>query len=121
MPAPHHALIGLMFVVHSGRGGLIAVIAFVSMALADFLCAAYFHNANFYAQNGWPKLAASWFAAAVVWFLLPHRQEEVLGATGQAEPKPSILRDRDSLFWIPAKHWPILLFVLGIGLNFLRF
>jgi len=112
---------GLMIVVHRGRGGLIAVIAFVGMTLADFLSAAYFHNPNFYAQNGWPKLAACWFAAAIVWWLLPHRQEEVLGATGQAEQKPSILRDQDSLFWIPAKHWPLLLFVLGIGLNFLRF
>jgi len=110
-----------MFVIHRGRGGLIAAIAGLSMALADYLVGTYFHNPEFYAQNGWPKLAASWLAAAIVWQLLPHSQEEVLGATGHAEGKPSILREGDTLFWIGAKHWPPLLFVLGIALNFLRF
>lgn len=110
-----------MFVVHRGRGGIIAVIAFVCMALADLLTASYYHNADFYTRNGWPKLAACWLAAAIVWLLLPHRSEEVLGASGRTEVKSSIFRDSDSLFWIPAKHWPLLLFAIGCLLGLVRF
>jgi hypothetical protein len=109
-----------MIVVAKGRGLLIAAVAAGCMILTDFLTAGHYHDSDYYAHNGWPKLAAFFAAACIVWWMTLKRGDEVLTATHQATPKRSILRDQDSLFWIPARYWPGVLFVLGIALCFFR-
>ena len=107
-----------MFVPSRGRGFLIAMIAFLCLSLTDFLIGEHFHDSNYYAQHGWPKLAAFWIAAAIVQLLLPRKPEEVLGAIHPPERQPSVLRDGDTLLYIPARYWPLVLVALGIGFYF---
>jgi hypothetical protein len=111
-----------MFVASRGRGYVIAIVAGLSLLICDSLTAQYFKDSNYYAQHGWPKLTAFWFAAAVIQLMLPRKREKVLGEI-HAPPaeKSSLLRAQDALFLIPAKYWPLILFALGIGFYFVNF
>jgi hypothetical protein len=86
---------------------------------SDYLSDAYFHDQNYYAQHGWPKLAACWAAAAIVQVLVP-RSEEVLAGAIDVSPVKSVLREKDGLFFIPIKFWPLVLFAAGIVFYFVR-
>jgi hypothetical protein len=109
-----------MFVPSRGRGFLVAIVTVASLSLTDLLTSLHYHDKNYYAQHGWPKLTAFWVAAGIVQLMLPGRNEEVAGYAPQMEDNPAILRDRDSLLLIPVKYWPTVLFVLGIGFYFVR-
>jgi hypothetical protein len=109
-----------MFVPSHGRGFLVAIVIVLCLSLTDFLTSLHFHDDNYYAEHGWPKLTAFWVAAGIVQWMLPHKRPEVLGAQG-IEMQPSILRCRDSLLMIPAKYWPHVLSALGIGFYFFRY
>jgi hypothetical protein len=109
-----------MFVAARGRGFVIAIVAGLSLLICDSLTAQYFNDSNYYAQHGWPKLTAFWFAAAVIQLMLPRKREKVLGEIHASPEKPSLLRRGDSLFLIPAKYWPWILLALGIGFYFAK-
>jgi hypothetical protein len=109
-----------MFIQARGRGILIAVVAVVCLVLGDFLAGLYFHDSNYYAQHGWPKLAAFWVAAGLIQLMLPRRPEEVLGAIHAPETQPSVLREKDALLLIPGRYCPAVLLGLGIVFYFLK-
>jgi hypothetical protein len=110
-----------MFIQARGRGILIAVVAVLCLVIADALTSEYFHDSDYYAQHGWPKLAAFWIAAGLVRLMLPGRPEEVLGAIHAQQPRPSVLRAQDTLLWTPARYWPAVLLGLGVVFYFLKF
>jgi hypothetical protein len=107
-----------MFVPSRGRGIIVAIVIFMSLFLTELITNRHFHDSDYYSQHGWPKLTAYWIAAAIVQWMLPGRQDEVLGCASQVEDKPSILRNQDSLLSIPVKYWPGVLFAIGIGAYF---
>jgi hypothetical protein len=109
-----------MIVVAKGRGFIIAIIAAGYMLLSDFVTSAHFHDNNYYAQHRWPKLSAFFAAACTVWWMTHWREDEVLAGTYQTTARQSILRERDSLFFISAKYWPGILLALGIASYFVR-
>ena len=55
------AIIWLMFVPSSGRGWLVGVVTVGCLLLSDFLTSLHFHDANYYSQHGWPKLAVKYW------------------------------------------------------------
>jgi hypothetical protein len=109
-----------MIIVAKGRGFLIAAIAAASLLLSDLITSIRYRDGNYYAQHGWPKLAAFFAAACIVWWMTLQRVDEVLEGTNHIAAKRSILRDQDSLFFIPAKYWPGVLLALGIAFYFVR-
>jgi hypothetical protein len=86
---------------------------------SDYLTGAYFHDQNYYAHNGWPKLAAFWAAAGIVKALVPRDEEVLVGATDVSPQKP-VLRDEDGLFFIPIRFWPLVLIGAGVLFYFVR-
>ena len=127
--------------IHRGRGGLIALIAFLCPVVLELVTSAQFHNDHYFQQHGWPRLTGFLLAAAIVWWLSPrtvrHRphpqQQDWLvsssstvpgptssGLTGSSDGaerspfRPRIFRPTDSLFFIPARFWPLILCALGV-------
>jgi hypothetical protein len=109
-----------MFVASSGRGWLVGVVTAGCLLLSDFLTSLHYHDASYYSQHGWPKLAAFWVAAGIVQWLLPRKEDEVLPGTQRLPAKKSRLGGRDSLFLVPVKYWGVILFSLGIGFYYVR-
>ena len=108
-----------MFVSWKGSGWIALLIAAVCLLAANYLTGFYFHDTQYYMEHGWPKLAGFWLAAAIVQVLIPTREETIAGP-GEAASKRSILRDGDSLFWVPIRYVPLLLFCLGVLFYFVR-
>lgn len=109
-----------MIVAASGRGWLVAVIAASCLLATDLLASLRFHDAGYYAQHGWPKLAAFWATAGIVQWLLPRSENEVLAGTQRQTARRPSFGGRDSLFLVPIKYWGAILFALGIGFYFVR-
>ncbi len=98
---------------------MVAVSTAGCLLASDYLTSAYFHNENYYAQHGWPKLAAFWAAAGIVQAFVP-RGEEILPGATDISAKTSVLREKDGLFFVPIKYWPLILLGAGILFNFIR-
>jgi hypothetical protein len=107
-------------IIWRGRGFLVAVIAFGCLLIAELATRSYFHDDTYYEQHGWPKLAGFVSAAGIVWLLGPWRSSETAMGVESLPPPESILRDQDTLFFIPAKYWPLILCGLGIVIYFVR-
>jgi hypothetical protein len=124
-------------IIHRGRGGLIALIAFLCFFVAEGYTRVHYDNDFYYQRHPWPKLAACLVAATLVWWLSPRKQEPpgpgmrdqswLPSQSQQAlptEPEPAsfrltLFRETDSLFFIPVRYWPLLLCLLGIFLYFI--
>ncbi|MFZ1087044.1 MAG: hypothetical protein WAN35_18935 [Terracidiphilus sp.] len=109
-----------MILTFRGRGWIVGIITVVCLLASDLLTSIQFHNSNYYARNGWPKLVAFWAAAGIVRWMLPRAEEDVtLGAQEVSGQKPA-LRERDSFLLLPVKYWPLVLLALGVGFYFVR-
>jgi hypothetical protein len=106
-------------VIWQGRGIVVAITIAVCLLASDWLSGQHFHDANYYASHGWPKLVGFLAAAAIVWGLSFRRAEESIG-TEEVTPREPFLADRDSLFFIPARYWPMILCALGVAFLFVR-
>jgi hypothetical protein len=98
---------------------MVAVSTGGCLLASDYLSGVYFHDSNYYAQHGWPKLAAFWAAAGIVQIFVP-RNEEVLAGAANASTRRSVLREQDGLFFVPIKYWPLILLAAGILFYFVR-
>ncbi len=123
-------------IVHRGRGGLIAVIAFLCLLAAETLTRIHFHDNTYYQQHPWPKTAACLLAAFLVWWLSPRKPQAAVPSpanrqwlisssqdTPPIEPESSafkvtFFRETDSFFLIPVKYWPLILCAIGVVLYF---
>jgi hypothetical protein len=103
-----------MFIQAHGRGYCIPAVLFACFMLTDWFTGRHFHDQHYYAQHGWPKLAAFTLAAVILWFLSADRQDELIPGTAPAEQKTPFLRAHDSFFWVPARYWPALSLALGL-------
>ena len=116
-PAGAAILPGFFFAA-KGRGILIGLIAGVCPLLCDWLTGMHFHDSAYYAHHGWPKMAAFFTAAFIIW-LLDRRSDETIEGSELAA-KPPFFTGRDTFFWIPAQYWPGILCLLGIVLYFFQ-
>ena len=112
--------LGGFFIAFRGRGYVIGLIAAGCLLLADWFCGVRYHDPAYYAQHGWPKLAAFSLAALIVWSLHSLGREEAIGMEGGAASRRTFFREQDSFFFIPARHWPLVLSVLGGVFWFIR-
>jgi hypothetical protein len=108
------------FFAFRGRGYVIGLIAGGCLLASDWFCGIRYHDTNYYAQHGWPKLAAFMLAAALVWSLNSWGRDESLGVDQQSMARRTFFRRQDSLFFIPAQFWPVLLCLLGGVFYFVR-
>jgi len=104
-----------------GKGFVIAVIAFGCLVLTELLTRSAFTESNYYQTHGWPKVVALWVAAGVVyalrsWFGVGQERTLLDKATGQ-EIKVS---QEGQLFFVSARYWPAILFVVGMLFLFVR-
>ncbi len=109
-----------MIVVSKGRGFFVAVIAIGCLLASDLLTAVRYHDSNYYAQHGWPKLLAFVAAAVVVWVMSSKRGDETIPGAPAAAQTESFFRHGDSLLFVPVKYWPALLGGLGALFYFVR-
>lgn len=108
-------------IIWRGRGVVIALVAFGCFVLAEFAARAAFGDPTYYETHGWPKLAAFWVAAGIVyalcsWLGVGNERTLVDKGTGQ-EVKVS---SESQLFFIPARYWPVILLVLGVVFYFVK-
>ena len=99
---------------------MVGIITFACLLLSDLLTSLRFHDSNYYARNGWPKLAAFWLAAGIVSLMVPRHEDEVLSPRDAAARERPVLRERDSFLLIPVKYWPLVLLILGVAFYFVR-
>jgi hypothetical protein len=67
-------------------------------------------------QHGWPKLAGFLVAAGLVWWLARREADASIGV--QNRTREAFFRERDTLFLIPVRYWPLALCVLGLVFYF---
>jgi hypothetical protein len=101
-------------IIWKGAGFIVAVIAFASLVLTEFLVESLLRDEKFYQHHGWPKLVAFVAAALIVYPIaryLDAREERapVDPATG----KRVVLKSNHSLFFVSVRTWPIVLVLLG--------
>ena len=106
-------------IVWSGRGAAVPVITFACLLLTELSTRAYFQDDHYYQAHGWPKLVA-FAASAVIVGALSIQREGELSADHPAAVKRSFFRSGDSLFFVPARLWPLILLGLGVLFYFLR-
>jgi len=103
-------------IIWRGKGILIALIAFGCLLLAEYATRSAFHDDRYYQTHGWPKLAAMWLAAGLVFAL----QSKLGGGpprvlVDKETGKEISLPARDALFFIPVRYWPPILAALGVA------
>jgi hypothetical protein len=105
-------------IIWRGRGIVIALIAFGCLLFTELATETTFSDADYYQTHGWPKLAALWLAALIVYQMLPwfEVQRTRFGyIPGQPEVVP-----QSELFFVPARFWPQVLIALGVVLLFVK-
>ena len=122
-------------IVWRGRGIVIALIAFGCSLAAELFTRARFHDDNYYQQHSWPILVAFCVSAMIVGFLAsPYTPppdvplKDWLDAPSAPAPavepeKPrfriAFFRPTDSLSFIPARFWPLILCAMGVLFYFI--
>jgi hypothetical protein len=110
-----------MFIAWKGRGILVAAVTVGSCIAVQLATEAYYHDESYFQQHGWPKFAALVGAAIIVQMLLPNSAGEHFTDPQLSAPaRNSILREGDQFFYIPVKHWPMILCALGFVLCFVH-
>ena len=106
--------------IWTGRGWMVAVIAFACFLSSELISEAVMRDHSYYQRYGWPKLIGALVAAVVIWVLDRGKVFDQRGKvyidkeTGQ-EVKLAV---RHTLFFIPVRYWPLVLAVLGVLLLF---
>ncbi|MDE3202157.1 MAG: hypothetical protein KGN79_14680 [Acidobacteriota bacterium] len=116
--AVHAGLVryGFFFFAATGKGILVGLIAGACLLAADWLTGVYFHDSSYYANHGWPKLAAFAAAALLIWMLNSGSADETVPGSELHEGRKPFFTRKDTLFFAPAQYWPWIL--LGLGLLF---
>ena len=108
------------FFAFRGRGYVIGLVVVGCLLISDWLCGVRYHDSGYYAQHGWPKLAAFALAAGIIWWLNSWGKEETVGVDQRDLARRAFFGRQDTLFFIPASYWPLLLCVLGGAFFFIR-
>ena len=108
-----------MIIAWRGRGVLVAGIAYGCLLAAELLTNAHFHDSTYYQNHGWPKLAGFLAAAAIVWWR-SSRPDDIATNVREERRLGTWFSDRDTLFLVPVRHWPLLLCGLGFVFYFVR-
>ena len=99
----------------SGRGYVVALIAFAFLLASEFMTQTYFGDPTYYQRSGWPKLAAFWVAGAWVWWLgIRWKDKGVRTVIDKETRKEFEIGRKDSLFFVPIQFWGPILFALGV-------
>jgi hypothetical protein len=78
-----------------------------------------FWDESYYAENAWPKVAATFLAAIVVWFLGRYLNSGTGRVVVDQETQEQlILKRTHTFFWLRMEYWAPLLILLGIVLAF---
>jgi beta-xylosidase len=106
-------------IIWSGRGFLVALIAFGCLLFSEWSTEAAFHDTSYYQTHGWPKLMALFVAAVLVWMLAQYwNREPSRVLVDKQTGREVIVKRRDSLFFIEARYWPVILCGVGFILAF---
>jgi hypothetical protein len=102
--------------IWSGRGWLVAVIAFACFLLSELVSEAALGDHSYYQTHGWPKLVAFLVAAGIIWVLGAARvfSESERKLVDKKTGEEVTLTPRHSLFFIPVRFWPFVLAALGV-------
>jgi hypothetical protein len=102
----------MAILVWRGRGVAVPLIAFGCLLVTELATRACFHDETYYQRHGWPKLAGFLVAAAIVRAL--SWEHEVAPEASPQPVRQPVLRCGDTFFFIPARHWWIVLCGLGV-------
>jgi hypothetical protein len=107
-----------MLIVWQGRGWVVALSIGVCLLASDYFTGLYYHDSEYYADHGWPKLAAFWVAAGITYLFVPKQAEPIAQPSLVDDTQPVVLR-RDTFFMVHMRYWPAILLGLGILFYFL--
>ena len=102
-------------IIWSGAGFLVAVIAFLTLLLAEVSVEKIFHDDSYYQSHGWPKLLAFCIAGCLVLPLGRYLNRKGARTLIEKDTGREIVQKANhSLFFINVKYWPYILFALGM-------
>ena len=89
-------------IIWSGRGFLVAIIAFGCLFATELLTEKYFGDDAYYQRNGWPKLAGFLIAGAIVWWMgIRWRDQSARTVIDKQTGKEFVIERKDALFLSP--------------------
>lgn len=101
--------------IFSGYGFLVPIVTFGCLVASEFSVEAITKNEAYYQDHGWPKSAA-FFASAIVLFLIGRYVGDP-GGRLLTDPNTGeefyIPKNQQSFFFIPLIWWPAILACLG--------
>lgn len=108
-------------IIWSGRGFLIAVLAFASCLGTQLVASQITGDQGYYEKHPWLIGVAMVAAALILWlvgrWVFPSKGRWVVDKeTGQELQ----LEGKHSLFFIPARWWPLILLIVGLGIILLQ-
>ena len=108
-------------IIWSGRGFLVAVIAFGCLLASEFVTERHFRDDAYYQRHGWPKLAGFLVAGSIVWWLgVRWKDEDARTLIDKDTGREVVIRRKDALFFIPMHYWGPILCALGAVFFFVR-
>jgi len=108
-------------IVWQGKGYLIAVAVFLCSLVMQLATNYLTHDSTYYERAPWPLAIALAIASIIV--LLMDRflfEENTLVLIDKATGEEVHLAKTHSLFFIPMKYWPYILFAISLGVLIYR-
>jgi hypothetical protein len=103
-------------IIWTGKGWLVAAIAFALLVGSEFGWEALFADPSYYQTHLWPRAAAFLLAAVLVWLLADWlRRSGSRTVIDKATGEEMVIGGNDSLFFVPVRFWAPILALIGVG------
>ena len=108
-------------IIWQGKGYLVAVIVFLSSLIMQLLTNYITHNDSYYKEAPLPLTLALLIAGMIIMvidrFYLNEKVQVLIDKSSGEEVQ---ITKTHTLFFIPFKYWPYILFVIAVGVFYFR-
>lgn len=107
-------------IIWRGFGFLVGIAGFAGMILANVYTHSLINDDAYYRAHAWPKLIGAAVGAAMAFAVVKilRRFEKPRIVIDKETGKEVELRRGDSLYFIPVRFWPFLIFGIGTWVAF---
>jgi hypothetical protein len=104
----------MVHIIWRGKGWVVFVVTFVSSLVAELITRSITHDENYYSNDPYPFSISLLVSAAIVFFINKNLEAETYNVNlSERENNKRNNSIRHSLFFIPVKFWPLILFILA--------
>lgn len=108
-------------IIWSGWGILFPVLYIFSLIITESVINSLTNDPTYYATHGLPKIIGGLLGSLLVWLLVKWLEKKPKRVVIDKQTgKEFVLENKNSLFFIPANYWPIILVAISFILFFVK-